>query len=200
MKIVCVNYIGELHRNSLYPDCITIDGYGSCSVRFKPDSTLLANGKPFYIPDVCPQISAGLKAVIRINRLGKNIAERFSYRYYEDITIGVDLQAMGSTGSLFNAMDGSAVIGRFLAKDVFLSKQDCSLNLKFNENVVQKLNCEDLFRNADRIIAEVSRYATLKVGDLIFIGNIDGKTDEINIHTHIVGEVGGEALLDFNVL
>lgn len=174
----------------------------------KPDSALLKDNKPFFIPDFSNEIHHEVEIVIRINRLGKNIAERFAHRYYDELTVGIDftardlqseLKLKGLPWELSKGFDNSAVIGEFVSKEDLSGSID---NLKFellkNSNQVQIGNSSDMIHSVDKIIAYVSRFFTLKIGDIIFTGTPAG-VGRVDIDDHLEGFLDDKKLFDFYV-
>lgn len=182
---------------------------GSDPVLFmKPDSALLKDGKPFFIPDFSTNIQYELEVVVRINRLGKNIAERFADRYYEELTVGIDftardlqfeLKEKGLPWEISKGFDNSAVVGEFREKNYFLSDvSNLNFELKKNGTIVQKANTGDMIHSVDRIISYASRFFTLKIGDLIFTGTPAG-VGKVEIDDHLEAFLETDKLLDFYV-
>lgn len=174
----------------------------------KPDSALLKDNKPFFIPDFSNDIHHEIEIVIRINRLGKNIAERFAHRYYDELTVGIDftardlqseLKLKGLPWELSKGFDNSAVVGEFVSKE---DLSGCMDNLKFellkNSNQVQIGNSSDMIHSVDKIIAYVSRFFTLKIGDIIFTGTPAG-VGRVDIDDHLEGFLDDKKLFDFYV-
>lgn len=178
------------------------------TIFMKADSALLKDGKPFFIPDFTKEVHYEAEVVVRIDRLGKNIAERFAHRYYNEVTVGVDftardlqrrLRAGGFPWEISKAFDNSAVIGRFVpllatGKDV----QDLSFSLDINGRTVQCGHTADMIFSVDKIVAYVSRFFTLKMGDLIYTGTPAG-VGAVAIGDHLQGRLEGEVVLDFYV-
>ncbi|MCD8236616.1 MAG: fumarylacetoacetate hydrolase family protein [Prevotellaceae bacterium] len=149
----------------------------------KPESALLREGKPFFVPDFAERFDYETEIVVRINRLGKNIAERFAYRYYDEITIGLDITARdlqqqlrkdGLPWDICKGFDGSAVIGDFVNKSEFEDINSLNFSLQIDQQTVQKGCTRDMIFSIDQIIAYASRFFTLKTGDLIFTGTPAG--------------------------
>lgn len=203
MKIIAVakNYAAH---------AIEFDGSGEKpqvpTIFMKPDSAILKNGKHFYLPDWMGRIDYEGEIVVRINQLGRSIPARFAYRYYDAITIGVDFTArdmqrgfiaQGAPWELSKGFDCSAVLGEFRSVEGYnLSNLDFSLTI--NDKIVQQGNSGDMFFPIDEIIAYVSRFCTLKTGDLIFTGTPSG-VGPVNIGDHLKGYIGEEKVLDFHV-
>lgn len=171
----------------------------------KPDSSLLKNGTPFYLPDFSKEIHYEAEVVVKINRLGKNIAERFAHRYYNEITIGIDftardlqnrLKMQGFPWEISKGFDNSAAVGEFISKDEW--QQDInSLDFSFYKDsvCVQKANTKEMIHSVDAIIAYASRFYTLKIGDLIFTGTPSG-VGKVTIGNHFEGYLEDKKLLD----
>lgn len=150
----------------------------------KPDSALLKDDKPFFIPDFSNDIHYEIEIVVRINRLGKNIAERFAHRYYDELTVGIDftardlqnkLKKSGLPWELSKAFDYSAAVGQFVSKEQ-LSTPVSNLNFELQKNGIQVQvgNTSEMIHSIDKIISFVSRFYTLKIGDFIFTGTPAG--------------------------
>ena len=202
MKIICVeaNYAESVNS-------------GSCGesrepvVFMKTDSSLLKGNKPFYLPYFSKEIVGGASVVYRISRLGKNIQEKFAHRYYDAVALGMDLTAVdlqkqlmseGKPWEISKAFDGSAVVSDFVSLDEFGSKDDMNFSLEVDGVEVQAGNVKDAAFSVDRIIAYVSQFFTLKIGDLIYTGTPKDSV-VLTKDTKIVGKLDGRKLLDFNV-
>lgn len=174
----------------------------------KPDSAILKDGKPFYIPDFSSEIHYETELVVKINRLGKNILERFAHRYYDEITLGIDFTARdlqtqlkdkGFPWEISKGFDNSAVLGSFISKDN-LKKGVDSLDFHLLKDgiCVQKANTSEMIHSIDKIIAYVSKFFTLKIGDLIFTGTPSG-VGRVDIGNHLEGYLENNKLLDFDI-
>ena len=172
----------------------------------KPDSAIIKNGKHFYVPDFLGRVDYEAEIVVRINKLGKSIPARFAHRYYDAITVGIDFTARdmqrglierGEPWDLSKGFDGSAVLGEFLPVERY-DINDVDFSLSIDGDIVQKANTSQMYFSADEIIAYVSRFCTLKTGDLIFTGTPAG-SGEAKIGTHLQGYIGEEKVLDFHV-
>lgn len=177
------------------------------TIFMKSDSSLLKDGKPFFIPDFSQEVHYETEVVIRIDRLGKNIAERFAHRYYSELTVGIDftardlqskLRTQGLPWEISKAFDNSAVIGTFIPKEKTGDIQQIPFHLDINDVCVQQGNTADMLFKVDEIIAYVSRFFTLKIGDLIYTGTPAG-VGPVKIGDHLQGYIGDEKLLDFYV-
>ena len=173
----------------------------------KPDTALLKDGKPFLLPDFSDEMHYETEIVVKVNRLGKTIAERFAHRYYDEITVGIDFTArdlqrkqkeLGLPWEIAKSFDNSAAIGEFISKSEFEDIQNINFHLDINESTVQQGNTKDMIYSVDRIISYISRFFTLKIGDLIFTGTPAG-IGPVNINDHLQGYIEDRKLLDFNV-
>lgn len=173
----------------------------------KPDSALLKDGKPFFIPDFSNDVQYETELVVRICRLGKSISERFAHRYYDAVTLGIDFtardlqrqaRAVGNPWDLSKGFDNSAVIGDFVPAERFGDLQKLRFHLDINGNTVQRGYTADMLFRVDKIIAYVSRFYTLKMGDLLYTGTPVG-VGPVHIDDHLQGYLEGEKLLDFHV-
>ena len=203
MKIIAV---GKNYREH----ALEFDGTGEKPavpiIFMKPDSAIIKNGKHFYVPDFLGQIDYEAEIVVRINKLGKSIPARFAHRYYDAITVGIDftardmqrrLIAAGEPWDMSKGFDGSAVLGEFRPVEQYdINNIDFSLTI--NDEVVQSANSSQMLFPVDEVIAYVSRFCTLKTGDLIFTGTPAG-AGPVQIGTHLKGYIGEDKVLDFHV-
>ncbi len=173
----------------------------------KPDTALLKDGKPFFLPDFSDEIHYETELVVKINRLGKNIGEHFAYRYYDEITVGIDFTArdlqkkqkeLGLPWEIAKGFDNSAAIGKFISKNEVSDIRSIDLRLEINDQTVQQGNTEDMIYSVDKIIAYISRFFTLKIGDLIFTGTPAG-IGPVAIDDHLQGYLDDRKLLDFRI-
>ncbi len=173
----------------------------------KPDSALLKDGKPFFLPDFSDEVHYEAELVVRINRLGKNIQERFAHRYYSEVTIGIDFTArdlqrkqkeQGLPWEIAKGFDSSAAIGTFVPKDELGDITRIGFHLDLNGETVQEGNTEEMIWPVDKIISYISRFFTLKIGDIIFTGTPAG-VGPVKINDHLQGYIEERKLLDFNV-
>lgn len=172
----------------------------------KPDSAILKNGKHFYLPDWLGRIDYEAEIVVRINKLGRSIPVRFAYRYYDAITVGIDFTArdvqrqfieQGAPWELSKGFDCSAVLGEFRSVERYNLKEQ-PFSLTINDSVVQQAVTSQMIFSVDEIIAYVSRFCTLKTGDLIFTGTPAG-VDAVKVGDHLKGYLGEEKVLDFHI-
>jgi acylpyruvate hydrolase len=178
MKIIAIgrNYIE--HAKELNNPIPTIP-----VVFLKPDTALIKNNNPFYLPDFSDDIHYELEVVLKICKEGKHIAEKFASNYYDEIGLGIDFTARdlqskhkekGLPWELAKAFDGSAPISTFIPKSAFENVYDLNFELKINDESRQIGNTKNLIFSFERIISFVSQYITLKKGDLIFTGTPEG--------------------------
>ncbi|MDR0699267.1 MAG: fumarylacetoacetate hydrolase family protein [Tannerella sp.] len=203
MKIIAVgmnyaNHNKEMHNSLLLSEPVLF---------IKPDSALLKDGKPFFLPDFSSNIHYETELVVKINRIGKNIAEQFAHRYYDEVTVGIDFTARDLQTELRNkglpweiskGFDGAAVTGEFIPLSEAGDIQNLSFHLDMDGETVQKGNTAEMLFPADKIIAYASRFFTLKMGDLIYTGTPAG-VGQVNIGDHLQGYIGNRKLLDFYV-
>lgn len=173
----------------------------------KPDTALLKDGNPFFMPDFSNEIHYETELVVKINRLGKNIDERFAHRYYDEITLGIDFTArdlqrkqkeLGLPWEIAKSFDHSAAVGTFMSKEAVADIQHLNFHLDINHQRVQQGNTMDMIYTVDRIISYISQFFTLKIGDLIFTGTPAG-IGPVAIDDHLQGFIEEEKLLDFRV-
>lgn len=173
----------------------------------KADSALLKDGKPFFVPDDMGRIDYETEMVVRICRLGKSIPQRFAHRYYDAVTVGIDftardlqnrLRAEGKPWELCKGFDGSAAIGSWVEKEKLRDIQALHFHLDINGSTVQEGRTSDMLFKVDEIIAYISRFFTLKTGDLLYTGTPVG-VGPVNIGDHFEGYLEDRKVLDFNV-
>ena len=174
----------------------------------KADSALLTNGRPFFIPDFTQRCDYETELVVRICRLGRSIPQRFAHRYYDAMTVGIDftardlqqqLTAKGHPWELCKGFDGSAAVGRFVPKERFGHDiQDLHFHLDINGQTVQRGHTADMLRPVDELVSYISRFFTLKTGDLLYTGTPVG-VGPVHENDHLCGWLEDEKLLEFNV-
>ncbi|TRX35652.1 fumarylacetoacetate hydrolase family protein [Flavobacterium restrictum] len=178
MKIICIgrnyaNHIEELHNERPTEPVVFM----------KPDSAVLLKQHPFVIPEFSNEVQHEIELIVKINKVGKYIDAKFAHKYYDEISVGIDFTARDLQDKLKNkglpweiakAFDGSAVIGDFLPKSQFSSLENITFELTNNNKTVQKGNTNTMLWTVDELIAYVSQYFTLKIGDIIFTGTPAG--------------------------
>ena len=172
----------------------------------KADSSLLKDRKPFFIPDELGTIEYEVEIVVRVCRLGKSISERFASRYYDAVTVGIDFTArdllkklsqQGLPWDMSKSFDGAAVIGEWVSKDKFLDVQRLRFHLDVNGETKQEGCTSDMIYKVDEIISYVSRFFTLKTGDLIYTGCPVSGTP-VHINDRLEGYIEERKVLDLH--
>jgi acylpyruvate hydrolase len=202
MKIIAIgrNYVEHIAElNNERPD--------EPVIFTKPDTALVRNNQPFYIPDFSLDIHYEVELVLRISKMGKNIHERFAHRYFDAIGLGIDFTARdlqakakekGLPWALAKGFDGSAPISDFYSVDRFPDMKNINFSLSINGELRQKGNSGLMLFSFDQIIAYVSKYITLKESDLIFTGTPKG-VGSIKIGDKLAGYIEDEKVLDFEI-
>ena len=204
MKVICIGMNYAAHNKELHHSLISSEP----TIFMKPDVSVLKNGKPFFLPDFSSEIQYETEIVIKISRLGKNIARRFASRYFDKITVGIDITARdlqrklrksALPWELSKAFDNSAVIGNFIPiENLLFALNALPFHLDINGKTVQAGNTKDMLFKIDEIIEYASRFVTLKMGDLIYTGTPAG-VGNLHIGDHLEGYLGSEKILDFFV-
>ena len=174
----------------------------------KPDSAILRDGKPFFLPDFSKNLQYETEVVVRISRLGKAISKKFVRRYYDAVTVGIDFtardlqskfRAQGHPWELSKGFDESAVIGEFVPlSEVGGEVQNLHFHLDIDGKTVQQGFTADMLFSVDEIICYVSQFMTLKIGDLIYTGTPVG-VGPVSVGNHLQGFLEDKKLLDFYV-
>ena len=203
MKIFCIGLNYASHNQEMQTTFQPTEPV----IFMKPDTALLKDGNPFFLPDFSEQVDYETEVVVRINRLGKNIAERFAHRYYDEITVGIDFTARdiqkkmkenGLPWELAKGFDNSAVLGTFISKNEVSDLQNLDFHLDINGKTVQTGNTRDMIYSVDKIIACISQFFTLKIGDIIFTGTPAG-VGAVAINDRLQGYLKDRKLLDFRI-
>ncbi len=203
MKIICIgrNYVAHAQefKNDIPAEPVFF---------LKPDSALLRNNDPFYIPDWTKEVHHEIELVIKINRIGKNIEKRFAHRYFDEIGLGIDftardvqqeLQEKGLPWEKAKAFDQAAAISStFLDKNIFPDPEAINFKLDKNGKTVQEGNSKMMLFGFEEIISHVSKYMTLKIGDLIYCGTPAG-AGKVQIGDRMEACLEGKKMLDFMV-
>lgn len=172
----------------------------------KADSSLLKDRKPFFIPDELGTIEYEAEIVVRVCRLGKSISERFASRYYDAVTVGIDFTArdllrklsqQGLPWDMSKSFDGAAALGEWISKDKFLDIQRLRFHLDVNGETKQEGCTSDMIYKVDEIISYISRFFTLKTGDLIYTG-CPTSGFPVHINDHLEGYIEERKVLDLH--
>jgi 2-keto-4-pentenoate hydratase/2-oxohepta-3-ene-1,7-dioic acid hydratase in catechol pathway len=200
MKIICIgrNYIDHAKelKNAVPTEPVFF---------MKPDTALLRNNDPFYLPDFSNEIHHEIELVIKINKVGKHIAKEFANRYYDEIGLGIDFTARDLQSELkkkglpwekAKAFDYSAPISSTFFKKDKLELNNIDFDLIINEKTVQKGNSKDMIFDIDDIISYISKFITLKIGDLIYTGTPAG-VGKVKIGDKLQAYLNQKLMLDF---
>ena len=176
-------------------------------VFLKADSSLLKDKKPFFLPEELGRVDYETELVVRICRLGKSIPQRFAHRYYDAVTCGIDFTARdlqskckekGLPWTLCKGFDGAAAIGEWIPIEKFRDIQAIHFHLDINGKTVQEGCTSDMLFKVDELIAYISRWFTLKTGDLLYTGTPMG-VGPVHINDHLEGWLEERKVLEFNV-
>ena len=204
MKIVCVGMNYAAHNKEMQNALILSEP----TIFMKSDASLLKDGKPFYIPDFSSDMQYETEIVVKINRLGKSIHRKFASRYYDEITVGIDMTARdlqrklkkdGLPWEISKSFDNSAVVGKFVSlKEEGLNINEIPFRLDIDGKTVQQGNTADMIFKVDEVIEYISKFITLKMGDLIFTGTPPG-VGKVEINNQLQGYINDKKLLDFRI-
>ncbi|MBR4134949.1 MAG: fumarylacetoacetate hydrolase family protein [Bacteroidales bacterium] len=173
----------------------------------KPESAITRCNRPFFIPDFSKEVHYETEVIVKINRLGRHIQEKFAHLYYDEIGLGVDFTARdlqracirdGEPWEIAKAFDGSAVVGKFFPKTELPDVQDLHFHLLLNGTQVQTGHTHDMLFSIDQLISYVSRFVTLKMGDILFTGTPVG-VGPVHINDRLEGFLEGHKAFDFKV-
>ncbi len=194
MKIICIgrNYaqhIAELQNEKPTEPVIFL----------KPDTSILLKKQPFFIPEFSQDVHHEVELLVRINKIGKHIDQKFAHKYYDEIGLGIDFTARDLQAQLkekglpwekAKAFDGAAVVGKFIKKEEFPDLNNIDFSLKKNGKTVQNGNSMLMIWKIDALIEYISKYFTLKIGDIIFTGTPAGvgRVKENDILTGFIGK------------
>lgn len=178
MKVICIGRNYTDHIKELANEKPT-----EPVVFLKPDTAILLKNQPFFIPEFSNDVHHEVEILIKITRVGKYIDKKFAHKYYDEIGLGIDftardlqeqLKAKGLPWEKAKGFDGAAVIGNWFPKSNFKNVDDINFSLQKNDIEVQKGNTSHMMWKIDEIIEYVSKYFTLKIGDIIFTGTPAG--------------------------
>ena len=202
MKIICigrnyVDHINELKNNKPKEPVIFL----------KTDTSVILKNQPFFIPNFSSNIHHEVELLVKIKKVGKHIDSRFSHKYYDEVSLGIDftardlqseLKSRGLPWEKAKAFDGSALIGKWVDKSSFQNIHDLNFSLELNGDTVQKGNSSLMLWNIDEIISYVSQFFTLKIGDVIFSGTPSG-VGRVNINDSLVGKIGDDEFFKIKI-
>jgi len=203
MKIICIgrNYsahISEL-KNERPSDPV---------IFLKPDTAVLLKKQAFFIPDFSDDVHYEVEVLVKINKVGKHIQEKFAHKYYDELGLGIDftardlqqkLKEKGLPWEKAKGFDGAAVIGeKWLDKNSIPDLNNLNFSLQKNSEFVQKGNTGDMLWKIDEIIAYVSQYFTLKIGDIIFTGTPEG-VGKVETNDKMTGFIEDEQIFSIQV-
>jgi 2-keto-4-pentenoate hydratase/2-oxohepta-3-ene-1,7-dioic acid hydratase in catechol pathway len=203
MKIFAIGMNYALHNKELHGTLLKTD---EPVIFLKPETALLKDHKPFFIPDHMGRIEYETEIVVRICKLGKTVSERFAPRYYDAVTVGIDFTARelqrklaqdGKPWDLAKGFDGAAALGEWVPKEKFLDVQRLHFHLDINGQTVQQGCTSDMLYKVDEIIAYISRFYTLKTGDILFTGTPAG-VGPVHVDDHLEGWIEDRKVLEFN--
>lgn len=202
MKIICIgrnytDHIAELENEK--PE--------NPVVFLKPDTAILLKGQPFFIPEFSQDVHHEVEVLVRINRIGKHIQPKFASKYYDEISLGIDftardlqaqLKAKGLPWEKAKGFDGAAVVGKWIAKGELPSVDKLNFTLNKNNETVQESSTALMLWKIDELIAYISQFFTLKIGDIIFTGTPAG-VGPVAINDVLVGKLEGRELFNIKV-
>lgn len=202
MKIICIGRNYTKHIEELQNE-----RPNEPVVFLKPDSAVVLKQHPFVIPAFSNEIHHEIEVIVKISKVGKYIDAKFAHKYYDEISVGIDftardlqdeLKAKGLPWEKAKAFDGSAVIGDFLPKTQFESLENVTFELTNNSKTVQLGNTAFMLWKIDELIAYVSQFFTLKIGDIIFTGTPEGVA-KVNPNDVLEGFLNGKQLFRIQV-
>jgi 2-keto-4-pentenoate hydratase/2-oxohepta-3-ene-1,7-dioic acid hydratase in catechol pathway len=200
MKIICIGLNYRKHAKEM--------GWSLPEepvVFLKPDSSILKNNKPFFLPVFSENIHYEVEVVIKISKLGKGISAKYAPRYYDEVTVGIDITARdlqsrqaaaGMPWEISKCFDGAAPLGRFISISRVTDISNLDFSLEINNKLVQKSNTSDMIFGFNKIVEYVSMFFTLKTGDLIFTGTPSG-VGQLYRNDNLIAYLGDVPLLDF---
>ena len=202
MKIICIgrNYADHIDELANEKPAEPVDF-------LKPDTALLLKGHPFFIPDFSSEVHHEVEVLVRINRVGKHIQPKFAHKYYDQIGLGIDFTARDVQSDLkinglpwekAKAFDSSAVVGKWMDKDQLPPSDALPFELEINGRVKQSGNTSLMLWTIDELIAYVSTFFTLKIGDILFTGTPSG-VGPVKANDQLIGRLAGHDLFNIKV-
>jgi acylpyruvate hydrolase len=201
MKIICIGRNYAEHAKEMKSELPTEPVFF-----MKPDTAVLKEGD-FYMPDFTKDLHHEIELVLKISKVGKHIEEQFAHKYYDEIGLGIDFTARdiqakckekGLPWEKAKAFDNSAPLGKFVFREKLNDLKNINFELKINGESRQKGNSKDLIFSFDKVIAYVSKFVTLKTGDLIYTGTPEG-VGPVKIGDKLEGFIGGESFLKLDI-
>ena len=178
MKLICIgkNYLKHIHElNSKKEDDPVIF--------LKPDTSVIQKKQPFFIPEFSSDIHYEVEIILKFNRVGKHIEPKFSKKYFDKISLGIDFTARdlqrkfkenGLPWDIAKGFDNSAMIGDWLSVDLFDDINNINFRLEKNGEIVQRSNSSNMIWKIDELISKASTFFTIKIGDIMFTGTPEG--------------------------
>tara|TARA_B110000208_G_scaffold179438_1_gene228259 strand:- start:268 stop:879 length:612 start_codon:yes stop_codon:yes gene_type:complete len=202
MKIICVgrNYVEHIKE-------LNNEAPKEPVLFLKPDTAILLKKQPFFIPEFSNEVHHEVEILVKINRIGKHIDRKFAHKYYDEIGLGIDFTARDLQSKLkekglpwekAKAFDGAAVIGNFLSKSDFKDIDNINFRLEKNGKVQQTGNTSLMLWKIDTLIEYISKYFTLKIGDIIFTGTPSG-VEKVNSNDILKGFIEEKELFSIKV-
>lgn len=201
MKIICIGRNYAEHAKEMKSDVPTEPVFF-----MKPDTSLLKEGD-FYIPEFTKDLHHEIELVLKICKTGKHIEEQFAHKYYDEIGLGIDFTARdvqakckekGLPWEKAKAFDNAAPLGNMVKKEELGDLSKIEFELKINGETRQKGNSKDLIFSFDKVISYISKFVTLKQGDLIYTGTPEG-VGQVKIGDKMEGFVNGKQFLSLQV-
>ena len=202
MKLICIGRNYAQHISELKNEKPT-----EPVLFLKPDTAILLKKHPFFIPDFSDEVHHEVEVLVKINRVGKHIDVKFAHKYYDEIGLGIDftardlqqkLKEKGLPWEKAKAFDGSAVVGKWVSKSKFENLDNLPFSLLKNNKTVQSSTTQDMLWSIDEIIAYVSQFFTLKIGDIIFTGTPSG-VSPVQPNDSLKGFIGEEQFFSIKV-
>ena len=202
MKLICIGRNYTEHIKELENEKPT-----DPVVFLKPDTAILLKKQPFFIPDFSSDVHHEVEVLVKINKVGKYIDKKFAYKYYDEIGLGIDftardlqtqLKEKGLPWEKAKSFDGAAVIGKWIPKSEFSNVDQIDFSLKKNDLIVQNGNTSHMLWKIDELIEYVSKYFTLKIGDIIFTGTPAG-VGKVNVNDILKGFIEEKEMFSITV-
>lgn len=203
MKIICIgrNYTKHIEE-------LASEKPEEPVIFLKPDTSVLLKKQPFFIPDFSENVHYEVEVLVKIKKVGKYIQQKFAHKYYDEIGLGIDFTARDLQNKLKDkglpwekskCFDGSAVIGeKWISKKEFSDLNDIDFSLTQNGIIVQQSNTQYMLWKINELIAYISQFFTLKIGDVIFTGTPEG-VGKVAINDNLVGKIGDTQIFDINI-